>query len=222
MIDLSTSQDKIRKKVGCRWVVVLCCLAAPVAAQRGEWLPLGREVIEARFKQVPHRNGERRRVLKKQFEAAGCTGQLLVEQKVENSRHPNLSCTLDSTIIVGAHYDSVPTSYGAADNWSGASLLPSLLQSLRTPTRKHTFVFIAFTDEEKGIGWFKGLRRENDGRAKSQDASHGESGHPWALLHQGLAKSCRPEPCRPAGECCRRAERPDCGQECGRSRKVRF
>jgi Zn-dependent M28 family amino/carboxypeptidase len=36
------------------------------------------------------------------------------------------------------------------DNWSGASLLPSLYQGLRTEPRQHTFIFVAFTGEEKG------------------------------------------------------------------------
>ena len=37
------------------------------------------------------------------------------------------------------------------DNWSGAALLASLYQSLRDDPRNHTFRFIGFTDEEKGL-----------------------------------------------------------------------
>jgi Zn-dependent M28 family amino/carboxypeptidase len=37
------------------------------------------------------------------------------------------------------------------DNWSGASLLPTLLKSLSSQPRQHTYVFIGFTDEEKGL-----------------------------------------------------------------------
>ena len=37
------------------------------------------------------------------------------------------------------------------DNWSGASLLPSLLYSLSAKPRQHTFVFIGFTAEEQGM-----------------------------------------------------------------------
>jgi len=36
------------------------------------------------------------------------------------------------------------------DNWSGTALLPSLFQSLQGP-RKHTFLFVGFTDEEHGL-----------------------------------------------------------------------
>ena len=54
-------------------------------------------------------------------------------------------------IIVGAHFDKVPEGDGVVDNWSGASLLPSLFQSLKDEPHNHTFVFIGFTDEEKGL-----------------------------------------------------------------------
>jgi len=37
------------------------------------------------------------------------------------------------------------------DNWSGASLLPSLYEGLAGRQRKHTFVFVGFTDEEIGL-----------------------------------------------------------------------
>lgn len=40
---------------------------------------------------------------------------------------------------------------GVVDNWTGASLLPSLYESLRSRPRRHTFVFVGFTDEEKGL-----------------------------------------------------------------------
>ncbi len=39
---------------------------------------------------------------------------------------------------------------GVVDNWSGASLLPSLYQAVKNEPRKHTYIFIGFTDEEKG------------------------------------------------------------------------
>lgn len=52
---------------------------------------------------------------------------------------------------MGAHFDHVSSGSGAVDNWSGASLLPSLYQSLATSTRKHTFVFVGFFGEEEGL-----------------------------------------------------------------------
>jgi Zn-dependent M28 family amino/carboxypeptidase len=74
---------------------------------------------------------------------------------VHNSTAPNVICTLPGTgegvIVVGAHFDHSDKGDGVVDNWSGASLLPSLYQSLSSKPRHHTFVFISFTDEEKGF-----------------------------------------------------------------------
>jgi Zn-dependent M28 family amino/carboxypeptidase len=58
---------------------------------------------------------------------------------------------VDSVLIVGAHYDKVDRGKGVADNWSGVTLLPTLFESLSSHPRRHTFVFIGFTDEEKGL-----------------------------------------------------------------------
>ncbi|MGH9580104.1 MAG: M28 family metallopeptidase, partial [Terriglobales bacterium] len=78
-----------------------------------------------------------------------------MESKVKGSHLPNVVCTLpgasDSLILVGAHYDLAEMGKGVVDNWSGASLLPTLFESLHQQERKHTFVFIGFTDEEKGL-----------------------------------------------------------------------
>ena len=77
------------------------------------------------------------------------------EQPVKYSKVPNVICVLpgvsDRVIIVGAHFDRVSTSDGVADNWSGASLLPSLYESVKIEPRQHTYVFIGFTDEEQGL-----------------------------------------------------------------------
>ncbi len=88
------------------------------------------------------------------FADAGC-GEHLSEQKVTRSLNPNFICVLpgssDRVIIVGAHFDRVPGSDGVADNWSGASLLPTLYESVKIETRRHTYIFIGFTDEERGM-----------------------------------------------------------------------
>jgi Zn-dependent M28 family amino/carboxypeptidase len=51
---------------------------------------------------------------------------------------------------VGAHFDRASEGDGVVDNWSGASLLPSLYEAIKIEPRKHTFIFIGFTDEEPG------------------------------------------------------------------------
>ena len=40
---------------------------------------------------------------------------------------------------------------GVVDNWNGASLLPSLFESLESQALRHTFRFIGFAEEETGL-----------------------------------------------------------------------
>jgi putative aminopeptidase FrvX len=109
--------------------------------------------VEARLGEYGGANRDRQATLKRLFDDAGC-GEHLAEQRVR-SRPPNLICVLpgssDRLIIVGAHFDKVSEGDGVADNWSGASLLPSLYQAIKAEPRQHTYLFIAFTDEELGL-----------------------------------------------------------------------
>lgn len=67
------------------------------------------------------------------------------------------------TIVVGAHFDKVPLGEGIVDNWTGAALLPSLMESLRKSARQHTFVFVSFADEEIGLRGSKAYVKESLG-----------------------------------------------------------
>jgi Zn-dependent M28 family amino/carboxypeptidase len=113
-----------------------------------------RETIEGRLREYHGTNSERGARLKRLFAEAGC-GEHLSEQHVRFSTSPNVVCVLPGesarSIIIGAHFDRVPASDGVADNWSGASLLPSLYEAVRIEPRRHTYIFIGFTDEEKGL-----------------------------------------------------------------------
>jgi hypothetical protein len=113
-----------------------------------------RAVVETRLGEYRGTNSEREAALKRLFVAAGC-GEHLSEQPVPWSKAPNLICVHPGTsgriIIVGAHFDRVRSGDGVVDNWSGASLLPSLYQSIKTEPRRHTYIFIGFTDEEVGL-----------------------------------------------------------------------
>ena len=113
-----------------------------------------REAVEGRLREFGGSNIERGARLKRMFVDAGC-GEHLSEQPVKWSKSANIVCLLpgtsDRVLIVGAHFDRVAASAGVADNWSGASLLPSLYASLNIEPRQHTYVFIGFTDEEKGL-----------------------------------------------------------------------
>jgi Zn-dependent M28 family amino/carboxypeptidase len=130
-------------------------------------------VIE-RLHQAAWDNTKRENTLKKLFEEAGCTGPSLEEQPVKHVKIPNLVCTLpgqtDSRILVTAHTDHVHAGVGAVDNWSGASMLPDLYESLRASPRRHTFVFVGFTQEEEGL---VGSRFYAKGLTPQQTASIG-------------------------------------------------
>jgi len=138
-------------------LLLLAALAAltGASAQSVSYTPVSKEVVGKRLHQVKKNNAEREAALKGLFAEAGCHPPALVELGVKHEDIPNVVCTLkgssDSVIVVGAHSDHVHSGEGAADNWSGAALLPSLLQSLSDSPRKHTFVFIGFTAEEKGL-----------------------------------------------------------------------
>ncbi len=131
---------------------------APVATTSTpavRFIPISREVIEVRLQQFETTNAKRKSRLQRMFQEAGCTGERLREGRVKGSSLPNLVCTLpgetEGMILVGAHYDLAELGKGVADNWTGAALLPTLLESLAGHARRHTFVFVGFTDEEKGL-----------------------------------------------------------------------
>lgn len=111
--------------------------------------------IGQRLDSFKNTNAARERQLHAIFEQAGCVEGQLTEQEVKHSHVPNLICTMagkeSAEIVVGGHFDFVDKGRGVVDNWSGCSLLPSLYQSLKTTPRRHTFVFVGFTDEEKGM-----------------------------------------------------------------------
>jgi hypothetical protein len=114
-----------------------------------------RTIIEDRLREAPRKNKTREQLLRQHFEEAGCDAEHLIEQHVSGSTNPNVMCTLvgevDRTIIVGAHFDFVDAGTGIIDNWSGAALLPILYEAVAATPRRHRFVFISFTDEEKGL-----------------------------------------------------------------------
>ena len=129
-------------------------LAAPAPAQI-VFSRLSEDAVRGRLQQFAGTDAEREEKLKSLFVQAGCAATALSEQEVKHEKLPNLVCVLpgqsDETIIVGAHYDHISAGDGVVDNWSGASLLPSLFESLRSSPRRHTFVFVAFTSEEEGL-----------------------------------------------------------------------
>lgn len=135
-------------------LVLLACLASSVAAFGGsKYVLFGRDLIETRVKSFSRNDTKREEILKNMFVEAGC-GEHISEIAVDRVKQPDLVCVLpgqtDHTIIVGAHFDHVDAGDGVVDNWSGACLLPTLYQGLRTAPRQHTFIFVSFSGEEKG------------------------------------------------------------------------
>jgi hypothetical protein len=156
-------------------ILVLFALVRDQAfAQKLEEPPIRRESIESRLKQFSSRKEERKATLLRLFQEAGCRDQSLSEQPVDGERLPNVICTLpgltDSVIIVGAHFDLAESGEGVVDNWTGASLLPSLFEGLRGHGRHHTFVFVGFTEEEKGLigSKFYAARLTREQRARTR------------------------------------------------------
>jgi len=141
-------------------VFVFAWNATPAAAQIHFQL-LKQEVIESRVRSYKGSDFDREAELKKLFAESGCKPEQLSEQAVKSKQPPNVMCTLpgatDDVILVGAHFDHVDAGDGVVDNWSSASLLPSLLFSVRQEPRQHTFVFVGFMGEEQqlvGSGYY--------------------------------------------------------------------
>lgn len=140
-----------RRVVG---TVLLGLTLSSACAETSRVRLVSREAVEGRLREYGGSNIRRGATLKRMFADAGC-GEHLSEQPVKFSKAPNVICVLpgasDRVIIVGAHFDRVMAGDGVADNWSGASLLPSLYEAVKFEPRQHTYVFIGFTDEEKGL-----------------------------------------------------------------------
>jgi hypothetical protein len=136
-------------------LILILCGASP--AQRVQFTPAEKATVLERMKSIPETNAARALKLKEMFSDAGCNGNSLMEQKVDGVDTPNIICRLGTgegdTIIVGAHYDRNSSARRPLDNWSGASLLPAIYQSLRERKRKHSFIFVAFADNgSKPVG----------------------------------------------------------------------
>ncbi len=145
------------------WVVLASLtiwLGAQMMGDDITYARLERERVLKRLRKAVPENGARREELKTLFVRAGCRDEGLTDQPEAESEFGDIVCRLpgegESTILVAAHFDTVPGSDGVADNWSGAALLPTLYQSLRQRSRRHTFLFVAFSS---GAGGTSGPQR---------------------------------------------------------------
>jgi hypothetical protein len=136
------------------FAVASACLRTSAFAQSDVRLE-PRDVIEKRLKSFCDDNDTRAEIIRRWLAQSGCAKGNLSEKTAEYDLPPNVVCVLPGEtteiILVGAHTDKVAAGDGVVDNWSGASLLPSLFFSLNGQKRRHTFVFVGFTAEEKGM-----------------------------------------------------------------------
>jgi Peptidase family M28 len=137
-------------------VAIACAFAATGALGQDSVRLEPRAAIEKRLKSFAGDNQLRERTIRKLFAASGCAKPNLSEEPARLGFPPNVICVLPGEtpelIVVGAHTDKVTRAGdGVVDNWSGASLLPSLLFSINGQKRRHTFVFVGFAGEERGM-----------------------------------------------------------------------
>jgi hypothetical protein len=149
------------RRIGGSWARILLWLAAvflagAVGASGQPNVRLQtREAIERHLKSFSTKNQVREGLIRKWLSEAGCKDTNLSEQEFERKLPPNVICVLPGEtreiIVVGAHTDHVEVGDGVVDDWTGAVLLPALLYSLSAQPRRHTFVFVGFSAEEKGL-----------------------------------------------------------------------
>jgi putative aminopeptidase FrvX len=147
------------KPIQSQWKTILAatlaiCLSLHHSLAQQASVPI--ETIKQRLSFYKGNDTKREAALKQLFVEAGCNPANLSEQTVPSRKQPNLICLLPGAtpatiIIIGAHFDHAEEGDGVVDNWSGASLLPSLFQVLAASPRQHTFLFIGFTGEESGL-----------------------------------------------------------------------
>jgi hypothetical protein len=134
-------------------IVTAVACASPVTQLR--FGVVNPPIVEQRLKSYQHSDSDREAVVKSLFQSGGCSEGRLIEQPVKGSKLPNVICTLpgrtDSVIVVGANFEHAEVGDGVIDNWSGASMLPSLYQALNIEPRRHTFVFVAFAAQHQGF-----------------------------------------------------------------------
>lgn len=132
-------------------VAVALLFVLPASADLNYAL-VSRDTVMQRLQDAPMKNSDRVVELEKMFRDAGCQP---TEEPVKGLHQPNVLCLLpgssSSLIVVGGHLDHVEEGTGVIDDWSGASMLPSLYQSVASHPRTHSFLFIGFAGEEDGM-----------------------------------------------------------------------
>ncbi len=108
-------------------------------------------LLSERLREGNVRARERQGLIERLFGEVGCT----VSRQPIDTKSANVICDLpgetSATIVIGAHFDFVDEGRGIVDDWSGASMLVSLYQTLKSQALKHSYEFVAFAAEERGL-----------------------------------------------------------------------
>jgi hypothetical protein len=128
---------------------------APAAkAAPGEATPVPRETLMADLVNVPQRNFDRAERLVQLFKQAGLrnvTRQSIPMKEAGGNIIATLPGQTPQTIVVAAHLDHTPQGSGVIDDWTGVVCMVNLGRSLAKTLPHHTFLFIGFDLEERGL-----------------------------------------------------------------------
>ena len=134
-----------------RTLTIAAFAVTSCAAQHLEVVLADQSLLRSRLESGQVAQSERQATIEKLFRDAGCP----VEEQPVDKKSANVVCKLpgstSSTVVVGAHFDFADEGKGIVDNWSGAAMLASLYQAVKSNPRQHTFVFVAFAKEEQGL-----------------------------------------------------------------------
>ena len=150
-------------------LVVIPCLAGnkPDLTKTIVFLKIDSRVVEGRLKLPVETPADRLKVVRAQFQKAGCRPDQLQQQAVPGQTLPNVICTIpgtsDATIVIAARLDYKSKGDEAKVEWGTLELLPLLAESLYGATLRHRLVIAAFTGTDSGqAGANYYLRQLND------------------------------------------------------------
>lgn len=156
--------------------LALVLLFAP-AARPDEPLAVPDAELLDELKSAPAENAERPARLRELYLQAGAKPEQVTTQAVASGSPsvPDQDNVIvvkkgktDAVIVVGGHLDKVKRGHGVIDDWSGACLATNLFQALKDVETEHTFVFIGFAHEERGLLGSKHYVDSLDGAGKAR------------------------------------------------------
>ena len=136
------------------FVTLACASVVSNSGLQAEGLQLSlvnRDTVSERLRQGEVPAKVRQSVVERLFAESGCEARTQAIDKKSSNVICDLPGQTNATIVVGAHLDFVEKGQGIVDDWSGVSLLVSLYQTLKFQNPKHSYEFVAFAGEERGL-----------------------------------------------------------------------